>query len=360
MYATYRSQFGFILLLMAGTFAISPYSDARTANDATHELSLMPHATTGEADSRLNSARLPVPRQKGLDSLSVTETWFFGSSTTDSGNFQAAVPIVPDPPYFQGRFSNGPVWAEYFADILGTDATASAFGGTNYAFGAARTTEVRFGFIPPITTQVADYLIEAGLTADPDALYIFQTAANDLTAAKLEPPETAKQIMRNAVAATEMMVADLYDAGARNFMLLTVPEKPTAPTSAVLPDGTNLAQLANEGFEQIASDFEVLGARVWLVDQHGLVNDVVHDPDRFGLEVVRCSFMGKSALDVLSGDVTPEPCEPSVPLDEYMMFDDEHYTTMMHNIFAHEAITELCAGQRPADASTDRPCTVIP
>lgn len=360
MNATYRFQFGLILLLMAGTFAISSYSEAGTANDATHEPSLIPDATTEEGVSTLSLVRLFAPRQKGLDSLSVTETWFFGSSTTDSGNFQAAVPIVPDPPYFQGRFSNGPVWAEYFADILGTDATASAFGGTNYAFGAARTTEVSFGFIPPITTQVADYLIEVGLTADPDALYVFQTAANDLTAAKLEPPETAKQIMRDAVAATETMVADLYEAGARSFMLLTVPEKPTAPTSAILPDGTNLAQLANEGFEEIASDLEAMGAGVWLADQHALANDVVDDPDRYGLEVVRCSFMGKSALDVLAGAVTPRPCEPSVPVDEYMMFDNEHYTTVMHKILAHEALSELCAGQRPTDTSPDRPCIFIP
>ncbi|MBS3822207.1 MAG: SGNH/GDSL hydrolase family protein, partial [Phycisphaerae bacterium] len=268
--------------------------------------------------------------------------------------------IVPEPPYFQGRFSNGPVWADYFADVLGTNATASLLGGTNYAWGGARTTEVAFGFIPPITAQVGAYLEDVGFVADPNALYVFQNAENDKTVAALEDPETAKQIMQEAVEATELMLGDLFDAGARNFMLLTLPEKPTEPVSAVLPDGTNLAQMTNEGFAEFAADFEAMGARVWLVDLNGLVDDVVNDPDRFGFEVVRCSFMGKSGLAVIAGDMTPEPCEPSVPVDGYMMFDDEHYTTRMHNILSYEALGELCAGEWPTVASPDRACIVVP
>lgn len=359
MNATYRFQFGLILLLMAGASAISFYSEAGTANDATHEPSLIPDATTEEGDSRLSLVRLFAHGQKGLDSLTITETWFFGSSTTDSGAFQAAVPIIPDPPYFQGRFSNGPVWAEYFADILGTDATASAHGGTNYAFGAARTNVVSFGFIPPITTQVAEYLADVDLAADPQALYVLKTAANDLTAAKLQPPETAKEIMQSTVASTKEMIADLYEAGARNFMLLTIPELPTASTSAVLPDDTNLAELINDGLLQIAEEYEKKGASVWLLDLHSLIRDVVEDPKAFGLETVHCSYMGKNSLDILSGDLTPEPCEPLVSVDSYMMFDNQHYTTAMHDIVAQEAVNQLCAGHILEDAAPRRPCIVV-
>lgn len=300
------------------------------------------------------------PEEVSRDSLMVTETWFFGSSTTSSGNLQAAAPIVPDPPYFQGHFSNGPVWAEHLADILGTDATASAFGGTNYAWGAARTNVVNFGFVPPITAQVADYLTDVEFVVDPHALYVFQTAANDLTAAKLQPPETAKEIMESAVASTRDMITDLYVAGARNFMLLTIPELPTASTSAVLPDDTNLAELTNDGLLEIAEEYEGKGASVWVIDLHSLVSSVVEDPDAFGLKVVHCSYMGKDSLDIISGELTPEPCEPSVSVDDYMMFDKQHYTTVMHGIVAQQAVNQLCAGQRPPDAALRRPCIVVP
>lgn len=46
--------------------------------------------------------------------------------------------------------------------------------------------------------------------------------------------------------------------------------------------------------------------------------------------------MGKSGLEVLFGDTTPEPCEPTVPVNDYLMFDDEHFTTPMHAIVADE------------------------
>lgn len=46
--------------------------------------------------------------------------------------------------------------------------------------------------------------------------------------------------------------------------------------------------------------------------------------------------MGKDALAIIGGDITPEPCEPAVPVEGYMMFDNEHYTTSMHEIVARE------------------------
>lgn len=352
--------FGLILIVFTSFLGASSAVEAqRIEKQSVGALSsVYASAKTWQLGAKYDS--LPRGGTKGLESLAVAETWFFGSSTTDTGNLQAVALVFPEPPYYQGRASNGPVWAEYFSDLLGTSANPSLFGGTNYAWSAARTTEVAFGFIPPIEAQVDTYLNDVSFVADPDALYVFQNAANDLTAAKLEPPDTAKQTMQEAVAATREMLTELYEAGARNFMLITIPELPTAPVSADLPDDTNLARLTNSGFEKIADNLRAMGANVWVVDLHALVNDAVKDADRYGLEVVRCSFMGKSSLEVIGGDVTPEPCEPSVPVDEYMMFDDEHYTTVMHNIVAHQALSQLCAGQWPTDVSSLRPCVVIP
>jgi phospholipase/lecithinase/hemolysin len=287
---------------------------------------------------------IPLASPAVADSEAVTEAFFFGASTTDSGNFNTFFLPVPDPPYFAGRFSNGRVWAEYFAESIGMDATASALGGTNYALAGARTGVVNFGFIPPMTAQVSDYLSTVDSVADKEAIYIFQPAANDLTAAKSLHPDIAKQTMRDAVAFTAMMLDDLYNAGARNFVIFTVPEIPTAPTSPVLPDGTNLALLANEGLQEVAEEFHHReGASVLLFDLHGLVAEIVRNPDAFGIEITRCSYMGKSALEVLNGDLTPEPCEPAESVERYMQFDDEHYTTGVHRILAQALLEDLCS-----------------
>src|SRR4051812_46436664 len=66
----------------------------------------------------------------------------FGDSLSDVGNAyagtQGAAPASP--PYFNGRFSNGPVYVETLAEYLGAAPLAPAFvvpGGTDYAVGGS-------------------------------------------------------------------------------------------------------------------------------------------------------------------------------------------------------------------------------
>ena len=63
------------------------------------------------------------------------EIYVFGDSFSDTGNVFNATKgaIPPSPAYFNGRFSNGPVWVEYLAPQLGLTFDPS----TNFAFGGA-------------------------------------------------------------------------------------------------------------------------------------------------------------------------------------------------------------------------------
>jgi len=64
----------------------------------------------------------------------------FGDSLTDTGNIFTEEGFPNSPPYFKGRYSNGPVWIEYLAAILNLPAPkASLQHGINYAYGGATT-----------------------------------------------------------------------------------------------------------------------------------------------------------------------------------------------------------------------------
>ena len=70
----------------------------------------------------------------------------FGDSLSDTGNVFHATSAVPgtaaipiSPPYFRGRFANGPMWIEELANALGLQIAPSLDGGTNFAFGGALT-----------------------------------------------------------------------------------------------------------------------------------------------------------------------------------------------------------------------------
>jgi len=62
------------------------------------------------------------------------EFYTFGDSLIDTGNlFQATGgSFPPSPPYFNGRFSNGPIWLETLGTKLGIDAETN-----NFAFGGS-------------------------------------------------------------------------------------------------------------------------------------------------------------------------------------------------------------------------------
>ena len=103
----------------------------------------------------------------------------FGDSLSDNGNLYAATggttPLSP--PYYQGRFSNGPVFTELLGFTVGRyTAGASVDGSVNYAFGGARTDSA---LSPPgMRNQLLAYLGGGGTFDDNDLVSILGGANN--------------------------------------------------------------------------------------------------------------------------------------------------------------------------------------
>jgi phospholipase/lecithinase/hemolysin len=87
------------------------------------------------------------------------DIYVFGDSFSDTGNIfnVTAEAIPPSPPYFNGRFSNDPVWVEYLASALGLTFSPN----TNFAFGGATTGfENMFMYGSATETQVFTQLVQ--------------------------------------------------------------------------------------------------------------------------------------------------------------------------------------------------------
>jgi phospholipase/lecithinase/hemolysin len=167
-----------------------------------------------------------------------SEVYVFGESFVDVGNVKAAFAsfgfdFPPSPPYAEGRHCNGPVFPEVIADNLELGPLeASVVGGSNYAYGAARSVvDVLFlGFIPipSVRTQVESYLVDVGGTADPEALYILQDGGND-SAFAVEvffgtgDWDAAAAVIEESALGMANSVRMLADAGAVNFVIPGAP-----------------------------------------------------------------------------------------------------------------------------------------
>ncbi len=160
--------------------------------------------------------------------------YFFGDSLSDTGNVYAATGgVTPPSPYFNGRFSDGPVWVEYLAAGIGhaSAAQASLLGGNNYAWGGARTSGGTS--VPSVLAQVGSFL---GSTAsiDANALYVVVAGGNDMRDARSGDPAN---IGAAATAATDNLktaIGLLAAKGAKHVLVANLPDLGATPEAVAL------------------------------------------------------------------------------------------------------------------------------
>jgi phospholipase/lecithinase/hemolysin len=162
--------------------------------------------------------------------------YVFGDSYCDVGNiFAATGGAFPPPPYYNGRFSNGPIWLDHVAGFLGVPFKASLLGGTDYAFGGAWVTApqpIPGGFIPSVPQQVELYLGEHGGKADPNALYVIEGGGNDILDTTIGTPSALAYQIAMGIVASEQM---LRQAGARHFVIPNLFNVAILPAAAAKP-----------------------------------------------------------------------------------------------------------------------------
>ncbi len=173
-----------------------------------------------------------------------SKVYVFGESLVERGNVKALMATVgvnnpPDPPYADGRFSNGKVFVEVIAENFGAgQLTPSWYGGTNYAYAGARSMIDQYVgprqlLIPSVRHQVMNYLADAGGAADPGALYILHDGGNDSllasSLAKAGQWDAAVALLRQSAQGIVGSVTLLAEHGAVSFVV------PNAPRFSLTP-----------------------------------------------------------------------------------------------------------------------------
>src|SRR5262249_14376904 len=138
------------------------------------------------------------------------------------GSFKSVVPPGG------GKFTTnpGPVWAEVIAQRYGFTATPANQGGTDYAEGGARVTQLPgvppippTGTATPVATQVSNFLAKGPL--NPSALYSVWAGGNDLffqlglAQAGLATPAEVQANLATAATQLVQQVGRLSAAGAK-------------------------------------------------------------------------------------------------------------------------------------------------
>jgi len=255
----------------------------------------------------------------------------FGDSLSDNGNF-FALTGQPGAPYFNGRFSNGPVWVETLASGLGIGLDDRAVGGATT--GTVNVNGVGGG----MTDQFGAYL--AG-TVDTNALHTVWGGANDFLS--LGPTDDPLVALSAAVQNILGGVTGLLAANvpAENILVLNLPDLGITPRSLQSPDGGTGATVISGIFNgqlafNLANNFPGVGT----LDVFTLLNDILANPAAIGLTNTTESCF------IPDDPMTPADefflCDggsgPGVAPTGYAFWDGIHPTNALHNELAAAVI----------------------
>jgi outer membrane lipase/esterase len=278
---------------------------------------------------------LATPLMASASAPAYDAIYVFGDSYCDVGNIYLATSgaIPSSPPYFQGHFSNGPIWVEHVAGYLGLPMKPYLAGGTDYAFGGAWMTAPQVtpeGTIPSVPQQVALYLSLHGGKADPKALYVIEGGGNDILGTTSGSADALGFKIATGIAESELL---LRRAGAHNFLipnLINVGALPAAAANAAF--ATAASDATNSWLNKLLGLESFLeGIRILRVDVFSLLSAVKTDPFHFGFVNITTP-----CLNPITGAVCSDP-------DHTFFWDVEHPTEFGHAFFAVTTETVLSA-----------------
>jgi phospholipase/lecithinase/hemolysin len=248
--------------------------------------------------------------------------YVFGDSYCDVGNISIATGgAIPGPFYYNGRFSNGPIWVEHVASAWGLPMKPSLAGGTDYAVGGAEvTTSVSnpLGTIPSVPQQVLEYLQAHGGRADPHALYILEGGGNDILNATGGSPAVLGLKIAAGLAGSELL---LRQAGAKHFVIPDLLNVALLPAGQANPTFAAAATLAtNKSLDKLLQFEQLLeGIKIYRLGVFSLFQSVAADATHFGFTNI--------TAPCLTTVVCADP-------DHNLFWDAEHPTEFGHSFFA--------------------------
>ena len=223
----------------------------------------------------------------------------FGDSLSDTGNINTLYGTIA-PPYYDGRYSNGPIYVDVMANALGLSSLNSLSGGTNYAYGGATTSTMMW--------QYQDYLNSIGNNIDPLSLFVVWGGGNDLLG--------NQTVEEGNSAATRILgiVDDLLTYGAQSILVMNLP---------------NFAGAATTAFNSaLNSSISALGgSNVLLVDVASLYDSILSNPLNYGFTNVYQPCLNNNV-------VCSNP-------DAYLLWDTVHPTSATHQLIGNLALQTL-------------------
>lgn len=315
--------------------------------------------------------------------MTVDKIVIFGDSLSDNGNLYTVssaahkvislVPIVPmNPPYFNGRFSNGIVWNEIVSQAMNMELA-------NYAYGGAWAESVwNSGVVVPfdLATQVNFHVVHAARDFNKGKhLYVLWAGANDYVEGRKDPDYATT----NTVETIKKQIDWLIYYGAKQFLVFSLPDLSKIPEvvwrgpDAAMAIG-HLSQTHNEKLAAMVTEEQKLhpDLKFIFVDIAKPFTDIIEHPEKYNLktstdicykgnydlmlkmtntreieaakevkmDLIHNTSLRTAYLTAKMAEMGELPCQNP---DDYLFWDHIHPTRIGHQIIATMVLSVLNA-----------------
>ncbi len=277
-------------------------------------------------------AFLALPGQATTIADRYSSFWVFGDSLSDTGNiFNQFGGTFPPPPYFDGNFTNGPVWADAITATYAPGTTA------NLAFGGAKAT-TDADIVPDFTAQRAIFEAIPKLLGDTPLAAVW-FGSNDVFGGignASADPANAEAIIGSTVFQTVTSVVsgilDLASLGIEHFIVPNLPNLGLTPRIAkegplAIQLGTGASLAYNGALATALDGLGALGLNIYRVDVFSLFNDAIGDPGKYGMTDVAEPCLDLEPFSLLFGAPLPQVCDDP---DKRLFWDVLHPTAVGH------------------------------
>lgn len=234
---------------------------------------------------------LCTPLQSVAKDLSYNEIVFFGDSLTDNGNlYKKLLGIAPKPPYYEGRFTNGPTWAENVAAYFEHEHNIKS---QNNAVGGSTTTlhSPFKGYFPfTLSETVNSYLITSPFKDKSHTLYIIWIGSNDYLYCNGDVEKTTADVIANI----KLNIEKLVNRGAKNFLVMNLADIARTPqglTGGITQNVADLTNIHNTKLAALVTEFQNKHKDInfKLFDTFVLSSDLFQYPEKYN-ELLKTKF----------------------------------------------------------------------
>jgi phospholipase/lecithinase/hemolysin len=263
----------------------------------------------------------------------------------------------PSPPFYGGRWTDGPTWVEVMAARLAlplepADNLAQG-GATTGAYNINEPLRAALGLGPdaPIRGVLAqvDALLARAPRLDPSALYVVWAGGHDFGSyLDYGQPDV---VTYPPAANIRLALERLADAGSQHFIIGNMPDLGSTPAYYGTEKGalaTRLIADYNRGLAEATAHLRrQRGLKIFEFDAVSVFVEIAMNPQQFGIKVVNEAFLPLDAIDFAN------PLAPAKPLPadrqgqdpgEYMTFWAVAAGSKVHAVLGERAATAVAGG----------------